>query len=41
MPGQWEQVEERKDLRTSSEAGLAEFQLTGWGWGWEKGSHTS
>lgn len=43
MPGQWVQVAERS-LRVSSETGLAEYQLTGWGWGcwgWDKEkSHT-
>lgn len=32
VPGQGEQVE-RKSWSTSSEAGLAELQVSGWGWG--------
>lgn len=31
---------ERKDLRARSEAGLAEFQLCGWGWGAGEGEVT-
>lgn len=39
MPGSGSRGEDRRGLRVGSEAGVAGFQLTGWGWGWENPIH--